>query len=56
MNETLAKFTAPEQCKQFAISVQQNKPELAQEARRRAVEFGLLLWSTLTRLLRYRAT
>lgn len=38
MHETLAKFTTPGQCEQFALNVEQNKPELAREARRRAIE------------------
>jgi hypothetical protein len=38
MDETIAKFTTPESCEQFAVNVEAHSPERAKEARRRAVE------------------
>ena len=42
MDETIAKFTTPESCEQFALNVQDRDPERAKEARRRAVELRAL--------------
>ena len=39
MDERIARLKAPEDCEQFAINVEERgKPDLAREARRRAVE------------------
>lgn len=38
MDERVARLTTPEECEQFAQSVEAQSPELALEARRRAVE------------------
>jgi hypothetical protein len=38
MDECIARLTTPENCEQFARNVQNDHPELAQQARRRAVE------------------
>ena len=39
MDERVARLRTPEECEQFAINVENRLPELAQAARRRAVEF-----------------
>ena len=38
MDERVARLETPEECEQFAINVEKRLPELAQAARRRAVE------------------
>ncbi|MBA3482559.1 MAG: hypothetical protein H0T51_12160 [Pirellulales bacterium] len=38
MDERVARIKTPEDCEQFIINVKERLPELAQEARRRAVE------------------
>ena len=42
MDETIARFTTPESCEQFALNVEARSPERAMEARRRAVELRAL--------------
>lgn len=51
MNETIAKFTTPEQCEQYALNVEERgKPELAKEARRRAVELQAAAYGATSRV------
>lgn len=38
MDERISRLTTPEQCEQVALNVESRLPELAREARRRAVE------------------
>jgi hypothetical protein len=38
MDERIARLTTPEECEQLALNVESRLPELAREARRRAVE------------------
>ena len=38
MDERIARLRTPEECEQFALNVQARKPDLARDARRRAVE------------------
>jgi hypothetical protein len=42
MDETIARFTTPEACEQFALNVEARSPARALEARRRAVELRAL--------------
>ena len=44
MDERVARLRTPEECEQFAINVENRLPELAQAARRRAVELRAALY------------
>lgn len=48
VDETIAKFTTPESCEQYALNVQDRSPERAMEARRRAVELRALAHGATT--------
>ena len=48
MDERVARCETPEECEQFALNVQDRLPELAQAARRRAVELKAALYGAAT--------
>ena len=48
MDERVSRLTTPQECEQFAINVEKRLPELAQAARRRAVELRAALYGAAT--------
>jgi len=48
MDERVTRCETPEECEQFAINVQNRLPELAQSARRRAIELRAALYGAAT--------
>lgn len=48
MDEKVARLKTPEDCDQFALNVAKESPELAQQARRRAVELRAALHGATT--------
>lgn len=46
MDDKVKRLKTPEECRQFAENVRDKKPELAREARRRAVELRAVAYGT----------